>query len=101
MGIRCRHAFDFQPAGLSFPYLYDETQDVAKKFDAVCTPDIYLYDTDQRLQYRGQFDDSRPSSDQAPTCDHYSPALLVRRCSCVVNTYKPLLTCPLMVQGTT
>ena len=47
--------------GYPFPYLYDETQEVAKAFDAACTPDIYVFDGDQRLVYRGQLDDSRPS----------------------------------------
>jgi peroxiredoxin len=46
-----------------FPYLYDETQEVAKAFDAACTPDFYIFDKDGRLVYRGQLDDSRPSLD--------------------------------------
>ncbi len=45
-----------------FPYLYDETQDIAKAYDAACTPDIYVFDTDLRLNYRGQLDDSRPGN---------------------------------------
>jgi peroxiredoxin len=49
-------------AGYIFPYLYDETQSVAKAYRAACTPDIYLFDKDQRLVYRGQFDDSRPGN---------------------------------------
>ena len=49
-------------AGYVFPYLYDETQAVAKAYRAACTPDIYLIDGDQRLVYRGQFDDSRPGN---------------------------------------
>ena len=47
----------------SFPYLYDETQEVAKKYDAACTPDFFLYDKNQKLVYRGQLDDSRPGND--------------------------------------
>ena len=47
-------------AGYTFPYLYDETQDVAKAYRAACTPDFFLFDKDLRLVYRGQFDDSRP-----------------------------------------
>lgn len=43
-----------------FPYLYDETQDVARAYGAVCTPDFFLFGADRRLVYRGQFDDSRP-----------------------------------------
>ncbi|MEM7360959.1 MAG: thioredoxin family protein [Pseudomonadota bacterium] len=45
-----------------FPYCYDESQQVAKEFDAVCTPDFFLYDADHRLAYRGQFDASRPGN---------------------------------------
>ena len=47
----------------SFPYLYDETQDVAKAYDAACTPDFYLYDSNLELVYRGQLDNSRPGND--------------------------------------
>jgi len=49
-------------AGYTFPYLYDETQAVAKAYRAACTPDIYLFDKDQKLVYRGQFDASRPNN---------------------------------------
>ena len=45
-----------------FPYLYDESQDIAKSYDAACTPDFYLYDSDLLLVYRGQLDDSRPGN---------------------------------------
>ena len=48
--------------GFSFPYLYDETQDVARTYDAACTPDLFLFDADLKLAYRGQFDDSRPGN---------------------------------------
>jgi peroxiredoxin len=47
-------------AGYTFPYLFDETQEVAKTFRAACTPDLYLFDGDRRLVYRGRFDESRP-----------------------------------------
>ena len=47
----------------NFPYLYDETQDVAKAYDAACTPDFYLYDSNLELVYRGQLDNSRPGND--------------------------------------
>ncbi|NAS32637.1 redoxin domain-containing protein [Flavobacteriaceae bacterium R38] len=46
----------------SFPYLYDETQEVARDYDAACTPDFYIFDTDLLLKYRGQLDDSRPGN---------------------------------------
>ena len=48
--------------GYPFPYLYDETQQVAKTFDAACTPDFYLFDNGLSLVYRGQLDDSRPGN---------------------------------------
>ncbi|MCC7087420.1 MAG: thioredoxin family protein [Pirellulales bacterium] len=48
--------------GYSFPYLYDETQSVAKAYRAACTPDFYLFDKNRKLVYRGQLDDSRPES---------------------------------------
>ena len=47
---------------MEFPYLYDETQEVAKAFDAACTPDFFLFDAQNRLIYRGQLDDSRPGN---------------------------------------
>lgn len=49
-------------AGYAFPYLYDETQDVAKAYRAACTPDFYVFDADLRLAYRGRLDASRPSN---------------------------------------
>jgi peroxiredoxin len=48
--------------GYPFPYLYDESQAVAKAYRAACTPDFFLFDTEHRLVYRGQFDDSRPGN---------------------------------------
>lgn len=47
---------------MDFPYLFDETQQVAKDYDAACTPDFYLFDSQDRLVYRGQLDDSRPGN---------------------------------------
>ncbi len=49
--------------GYTFPYLFDESQEVAKAYQAACTPDFFLFDGDRKLVYRGQFDDSRPSLD--------------------------------------
>jgi hypothetical protein len=46
----------------AFPYLYDETQNVAKAYDAACTPDFFLFDKYRSLVYRGQMDDSRPGN---------------------------------------
>lgn len=53
---------EVKSAGYTFPYLYDESQAVAKAYRAACTPDIYLFDKDHKLVYRGQFDDSRPGN---------------------------------------
>ena len=53
-------AEEVKRAGYLFPYLYDETQEIAKAYHAACTPDLYVFDKEQRLVYRGQFDDSRP-----------------------------------------
>jgi peroxiredoxin len=55
-------AEEIRSAGYTFPYLYDETQAVARAHRAACTPDFFLFDRDQRLVYRGQFDDSRPKN---------------------------------------
>jgi peroxiredoxin len=63
-------------AGYAFPYVFDETQDVAKAFRAACTPDLFLFDASRLLVYRGQFDGSRPrntvavsGSDLRAACD--------------------------------
>ena len=53
---------EVREVGYTFPYLFDETQAVAKAFRAACTPDLFLFDGAQRLVYRGQFDDSRPKN---------------------------------------
>ncbi|HEV3050712.1 MAG TPA: thioredoxin family protein [Longimicrobium sp.] len=54
-------------SGWTFPYLYDETQEVARAYRAACTPDIFLFDRDRRLVYRGQLDSSRPGNGLAPS----------------------------------
>jgi peroxiredoxin len=48
--------------GFRFPFLFDAHQDVARAFDAACTPDLYLFDAANKLAYHGQFDDSRPGN---------------------------------------
>ena len=55
-------AEEARAAGYTFPYVYDETQSVAKAYRAACTPDFFLFDRQRRLAYRGQFDDSRPGN---------------------------------------
>ena len=56
-----------EKVGYTFPYLYDETQAVAKAYDAACTPDFYVFDKDLKCAYRGQLDDSRPSNGKPVT----------------------------------
>lgn len=58
---------DAEEFGYPFPYLYDETQEAAKKYKAACTPDFFLFDENHELAYRGQFDDSRPKNDKPVT----------------------------------
>jgi peroxiredoxin len=57
-----RMAEEAKAAGYTFPYLYDESQAVAKAYRAACTPDFYVFDRNRALVYRGQFDDSRPAN---------------------------------------
>ncbi len=53
--------------GYTFPYLYDENQEVARAYDAACTPDFYVFDSDLKLAYRGQLDSSRPKRNPIPS----------------------------------
>ncbi len=77
-----------------FPYLYDETQNIAKAYDAACTPDSYVFDADLKLVYRGQLDASRPGNGIAVTGKDIRHAL-----DCVLNgtpissTQKPSIGC--------
>ena len=59
----------------TFPYLYDESQEIAKKYDAACTPDFYLFDNELKLVYRGQLDDSRPGNGIECDCKDLSYAI--------------------------
>ena len=61
--------------GYRFPYLVDETQQVAKTFRAACTPDFYVFDRDRKLVYRGQFDGARPSNDVPVTGEDLTAAV--------------------------
>ncbi len=56
-------AREAEEAGYTFPYLHDESQEVAKAYQAACTPDLFLFDGEEKLVYRGQFDESRPGSE--------------------------------------
>ena len=66
---------ELQTAGYTFPYLFDETQEVAKAFRAACTPDFFVFDGNQKLVYRGQLDESRPKSDIPVTGNDLRAAL--------------------------
>jgi peroxiredoxin len=55
-------ALEASTQGYSFPYLYDETQSVARAFEAACTPEFYVFDARGKLAYRGQFDEARPKN---------------------------------------
>ena len=60
-------AVEAKQHGYTFPYLYDEAQQVARAYQAACTPDFFLFDADRKLVYRGQLDDSRPGSSKPVT----------------------------------
>ncbi len=60
-------AEEIERVGYTFPYLYDESQEVARAYRAACTPDLFLFDRNRRLVYRGQFDDSRPNNGRPVT----------------------------------
>ncbi|HQZ14379.1 MAG TPA: thioredoxin family protein [Acidimicrobiia bacterium] len=64
-----------QEVGYKFPYLYDETQDVAKAYGAACTPDFFIYDKDLNLAYRGRFDGSTPGNGAPLTGEELRGAL--------------------------
>lgn len=77
-----------------FPYLYDESQEVAMAYDAACTPDIYIFDKNLRLAYRGQLDDSRPGNDIPVTgkdVRHALDCLVVNKEN--TTTQKPSIGC--------
>jgi peroxiredoxin len=59
-----RMAEESRERGYRFPYLIDEDQSVARAYSAVCTPDLYVFDAERKLVYRGQFDSTRPSGDE-------------------------------------
>ncbi|WP_459212367.1 thioredoxin family protein [Aquimarina rhabdastrellae] len=83
-----------QENAYSFPYLYDETQEVAKAYDAACTPDFYLFDADLKLVYRGQLDDSRPGNGIPVTGKDLRAALDAVLHDTVIDTIqKPSIGC--------
>lgn len=80
--------------GYPFPYLYDETQEVAKAYDAACTPDFYIFDKDLKLVYRGQLDGSRPQNGIPVTGEDMRAALdAMLNGEPIVELQKPSLGC--------
>ena len=80
--------------GWSFPFLFDETQEVAKAYRAACTPDFYLFDASFRLVYRGQLDDARPGNGVPVTGMHLRAAMdAVLEGRPVSETQKPSVGC--------
>lgn len=83
-----------QQLGYSFPYLYDETQEVAKAYEAACTPDFYVYDQFLTLVYRGQLDDSRPGNNKPVTGHDLRQALeAILQHKPVSTNQKPSIGC--------
>lgn len=83
-----------QNLSFTFPFLYDESQAAAKSYQAACTPDFFLLDSDFKLVYRGQFDDSRPGNNLPVTGKHLRAALddLIAGRT-ISNVQKPSLGC--------
>ncbi len=78
----------------TFPYLYDETQNVAKEYNAACTPDIFVYDGNLELAYHGEFDDARPSNGIQPTGNSLRQALdEILRTGNFAGEQKPSIGC--------
>ncbi len=89
-----RMAQEAKSAGYTFPYLYDESQQVAKAYSAACTPDFFLFDRDRKLVYRGQFDDSRPNSGKPVTgADLRAACDAALAGKPVADTQKPSIGC--------
>lgn len=80
--------------GFTFPYLFDESQEVARAYQAACTPDFYLFDADHRLVYRGQFDDARPRNEEPVTGSDLSDAIKALLANMPpIDEQKPSLGC--------
>jgi Peroxiredoxin len=83
-----------QEAGYVFPYLFDKDQNVAKAFKAACTPDLFLFDSNRRLVYRGQFDGSRPKNNVPVTgADLRAAADAVLAGNAPSETQRPSMGC--------
>jgi len=76
-----------------FPYLYDKRQEVAKAYDAACTPDFYVFDGDMKLTYRGRFDESRPGNSEPVTGADLRAAILSTIKGEAINEQYPSAGC--------
>ena len=79
--------------GFTFPYLFDEAQDIAKAYRAACTPDFFLFDKERKLIYRGQYDDSRPKNDIPVTGKDLRAALDAALAGRSIPDQKPSIGC--------
>lgn len=79
--------------GFNFPFCYDETQETAKAYTAACTPDFFIFDAQQKLVYRGQLDDSRPSNGNVTGADLRSAIAAVLADKPIPNQQKPSIGC--------
>ncbi|ABA57498.1 thioredoxin family protein [Nitrosococcus oceani] len=87
-------AEEVEAQGYIFPYLYDETQEIAKAYKAACTPDFFLFDKNHKLVYRGQFDDSRPGNDLPVTGEDLQTAVkAVLSGQPIPNEQRPSMGC--------
>jgi peroxiredoxin len=77
----------------SFPYLYDGTQEIAKAYRAACTPDLFLFDENEKLVYRGQFDGSRPGNEEPVTGKDLREAVEKLLDGKTVENQKPSVGC--------
>ena len=87
-------AKEAREAGYTFPYLFDDTQEVARAYRAACTPDFFLFDDRRQLVYRGQFDGARPGNDVPVTGKDLRGALdSLLAGGCIPPDQKPSLGC--------
>lgn len=87
-------ATEIEARGYVFPYLYDESQEVAKAYTAACTPDFFLFDASRALVYRGRLDGSKPGTDEPVTGTELRAAIeAVRTGALVATTQYPSMGC--------
>lgn len=89
-----------QKYGFTFPYLYDESQEVAKAYKAVCTPDFSIFDANLDCVYRGQLDDSRPNNGTADGSDIRAALDAILAGEAVSSDQKPSIGCSIKWKGT-